>query len=316
MHFYVRGPQGIFPTHDPDGFPLPEYRGMWQRPFCCLHIGAFILIVGSILLSQVKHVDDTVATWNSATNTTVWAPPFGGSSSSSKRMPFVGVVIAGSLIVASSILAALACKFSGERNFRKWELENPEAASALAARGGYDAIPLLSFEAARQQNTPNQQPTAVVQVRVMQQPGAQQMQAPNLPPTTHLHQPPQLYNGAPVLQNGNLFYPQPGRPGQPMAPTVVTTTTTMVAAGTPYYYKPDFRGQRLTFEQMFGVRPGPGMQPQSTLVPVQAQEPKPAVIYGSERMQQQYGAAIPSAAAVASPPAPGTVVVPGFGLPV
>jgi hypothetical protein len=279
MHFVVRGPQGVFPTHDPEGFPLPEYRGMWHRPFCCLPIGAFILIVGCILYSQVKTA-------------------------------FIGMIVAGALLIGGSILTAIACKLSGERNLRKWELENPEAAAALEARGGYDAIPLVSFETARQQNMPNQQSTAVVQVMVVQQPNYQQGQ-PNLPPTSHLHQQPQLYNGAPVLQNGNLFYPQPGRPGEPPAgPTVVTTT--MVAAGTTYYYKPDFRGQRLTFEQMFGVRPGGVVQPESTLVPVDA--PKPPIVYGSERMQQQYGASAPSSAAIASPPASGILVVPGFGL--
>jgi hypothetical protein len=280
-----------FPTHDPDGYPLPDARCSWFAAFVFFPIGLILIIVGSVIMSE--------------TNTTRrnWIAEYGPEYAPSSGNGFIGMIIVGAIFIALSCGCAFGCRRRNAQQYDEWALAHPDAARAFEARGGYEAVPLILLPTAQTQGQ--------VQVIVVQSNPAGATGVPG-----GYGQPAVA---APILQNGTLVYPQQAQ--VPAGATNVVTVVGQQAANNGYFYKPEFRGQRLTPEQMAPVGAAElaaamAQQQQTSTMVVQ-----PGVVTG----QPMTGGWAPTGNTHAAkpeefsyahspPPAPAAAGIPGFGL--
>jgi hypothetical protein len=213
------------------------------------------------------------------------------------------MIIVGAIFIALSCGCAFGCRRRNAQQYEEWALAHPDAARAFEARGGYDAVPFILLPTAQTQGQ--------VQVIVVQSNGATGVPGGYGQPAA----------AAPILQNGTLVYPQQAQ--VPAGATNVVTVVGQQAANNGYFYKPEFRGQRLTPEQMAPVGAAElaaamaqAQQQQATTMMVQ-----PGVVTG-QPMTGGWVATGPNHAAKpeefsyahSPPPAPTAAGIPGFGL--
>jgi hypothetical protein len=130
----------------------------------------------------------------------------------------------GVVLLVSSCACAWYLHVRERQRRAEWAAANPDAVRAFEARGGPAAVPRL------------QPPSPYVQ-----QPGMQQVVV--VQQSTVAGAADSVYQPV-ATQNGATFYPQQHLQQQPSGATIVTVV------GNGYFYRPEFRGQRLTPEQM------------------------------------------------------------------
>jgi hypothetical protein len=229
----------------------------------------------------------------------------------------IGMIVAGAIMIALSCGCVFGCRYRSAQQYEEWALAHPDAARAFEARGGYEAVPYIILPEAVAQQTPS------VQVIVVQSnPAAGDSPDYSASPGP-LAQPEAA--AAPIVENGILVYPElvPPVPAAAGGTNIVTVVGQPAAARTKYFYKPEFRGQRLTPEQM-----APGGAAQVAAAKLQAQQQQattmmvqPGVVTGRPVMAA-WAPTGPNNAAKpeetsdshSPPPLPAAAGIPGFCL--
>jgi hypothetical protein len=254
-----------------------------------LPFGLSFIIAGSSIMAQ-----------SHAAARRDWEAGFGPEDAPSSGDGFpIGMIVVGAILLALLGICVVGCRYRNARNYEEWALAHPDAARAFESRGGYEAVPLIFL--------PTAQTQAQVQVIVVQSNPAGATGVPG-----GYGQPAAA---APILQNGTLVYPQ-----QAQVPAGATTVVTVVGQQTGsngYFYKPEFRGQRLTPEQM-----APSGDAEVAAAVLQAQQQQqattmmvqPGVVTGRLATGPNHAAKPEEFSYAHSPPhAPAAAGIPGFG---
>jgi hypothetical protein len=195
-----------------------------------------LLIAGSVMMTSFN---EQRRNWKDD-GTGFFDPPPSGDN-------FIGMIVAGAVLIALSCICAGLFRYNNAEQYEEWAKAHPEAARAFEARGGYEAVPHILLPTEQKQATP-------VQVIVVQSNNT--AVATGIPSGYVATGIPNGYGqaaaAAPIVHN-HLVYPQQAQ----TAPVPVggdtnrhMTVLAQPGARTKYFYKPEFRGQRLTPEQM------------------------------------------------------------------
>jgi hypothetical protein len=228
----------------------------------------------------------------------------------------IGMIVAGVVVIALSCGCAFGWRHRGAQQYEEWALAHPDAARAFEARGGYEAVPYIALPEEVAQQTPS------VQVIVVQSNPAAGA-SPDYPASPGLLAQPAAA-AAPIVENGLLVYPELVPPVPAAAGgTNIVTVVEQQEANKGYFYKPEFRGQRLTPEQMAPVAAAEVaaavLQAQPHLTTTMMVQPSVVTghpVTGAWAPTDPNHAAKPEeySYAYSPPPLPAAAGIPGFGL--
>jgi hypothetical protein len=117
-HGSDQGSPRYYPTHDPDGYPLPDGQCDWPYALLVLPVGVMFIAACSVM--------------------------------------FIGMLVVGAVLTAFGCICAVGCHCRNVRKYDEWALAHPEAARAFEARGGYETVPHIFLPTAQEQATPVQ----------------------------------------------------------------------------------------------------------------------------------------------------------------
>jgi hypothetical protein len=141
--------QKIFPTHDPQGNPLPPAPARWQIGLIVGVIGLVLVIAGSVVVATVDDDDSSTVVVNNATA----APSdflgytYRTSSRSSRpltRKDGVWMIISGVVFLVAGPGTAFWQRRQTDRAYAAWKTANPGPAAVFEQNGGYGGVKWLT----------------------------------------------------------------------------------------------------------------------------------------------------------------------------